>query len=608
MKNAYILFSLLICHANTLNTDDRKYLPSDECSIEIVSDILQKKSPDEGFSVGTKVNTSQGYVSIEEIQKHDTIIGYTPQGDLEEKEVIQVFPTLLASHVKFSTDAETILTGSQQKFYCPAENRWIEAKDIIANQVLRKQLAEYIVVSQIETCNQPATMYTLTVQGHTFYVTHDDICVHNSDTMCGYAQIVLQLGFLVCKHPVLELIGQGLNLVRGCTVMHSILNARIQGQRASTIVQINQSQEKIAYEKLRQELEFIKREFQHVVHGLKTLRKLQGADFTYDFLHAFTNPNPAIPLGTISDEEEAYYNDQQRINLSNIRELELYRLEKEIIDLQITLAFHFYTLIDNRNKAVTATKVAFEESCNLAKVWNGNYHSMPIEIAMSHYDKENFVQDFLQDLVGKNRELDLAIEYYKNPNHALVIKRTSNITDFFAQEEKNIVEIERFIQNAQATLSQHKQITEQFFIQHNAPVRYNFSSAAQRKKDKKTKDLIDAKQQRASIVPPQLSNKNNQDKNNDKHPHGKYEDASYHHKNSSGQKSSAPKDGQKALDNSFLVAEKGNTSYQRRIGVSDGQYVVLDQTSEGVFHGHTREWAELTDKMKSILIKEGKVL
>lgn len=415
MKNAYILFSLLICHANILHTDDRKYLPSDECSIDIVSDILRKKSPDEGFSAGTEVKTSQGYMPIEEIQKHDTIIGYTPQGDLEEKAVIQVFPRLLSSHVKISTDAETILTGSQQKFYCPAENRWIEAKDIIANQVVRKKLAEYIVVSQVETCNQPATMYTLTVQGHTFYVTHDDICVHNSDTMCGYAQIALQLGFLVCKHPVLELIGQRLNLARGCTVMHSILNARIQKERASTIVQINQSQEKIAYEKLRQELEFIKREFQYVVDGLKNLRKLQGTDFTYDFLHAFTNHNSAIPLGTISDEEEASYNDQQRINLSNVRALELHRLEREIVDLQITLAFHFYTLIDNRNKALAATKVAFEESCNLAKLWKGNYHSMPIEIAMSHYYKENFVQDFLQDLVGKNRELALAIEYYKNP-------------------------------------------------------------------------------------------------------------------------------------------------------------------------------------------------
>jgi hypothetical protein len=38
----------------------------------------------------------------------------------------------------------------------------------------------------------------------------------------------------------------------------------------------------------------------------------------------------------------------------------------------------------------------------------------------------------------------------------------------------------------------------------------------------------------------------------------------------------------------------------RRLGYSEGQLVVLDQTSPGVFHGHVRTYSELTNNMKAI--------
>ncbi|EHU9649354.1 hypothetical protein K7P65_002531 [Enterococcus faecalis] len=85
---------------------------------------------------------------------------------------------------------------------------------------------------------------------------------------------------------------------------------------------------------------------------------------------------------------------------------------------------------------------------------------------------------------------------------------------------------------------------------------------------------------------------------------GKYEDAPYHNKNQgNATKSKAPKNGQKALDNSYEIK---NTS-KRRISVSDGEFVVLDETSNGLFHGHVRKWEELTNEMKSILQKNGLV-
>ena len=84
---------------------------------------------------------------------------------------------------------------------------------------------------------------------------------------------------------------------------------------------------------------------------------------------------------------------------------------------------------------------------------------------------------------------------------------------------------------------------------------------------------------------------------------GIYEKASYHGVKNNGRKNKAPNNGQEALDNSIPISE--NTT--RRIGISDGEFVVLDETTKGVFHGHVRSWNELSEKMKAVLIKAGKV-
>ena len=62
-------------------------------------------------------------------------------------------------------------------------------------------------------------------------------------------------------------------------------------------------------------------------------------------------------------------------------------------------------------------------------------------------------------------------------------------------------------------------------------------------------------------------------------------------------------DGQAALDNSFQISSNS----QRRIGVSNGQIVVLPQTSPGVYHGYVVQWNKLKNHMKSVLYQNGVV-
>lgn len=44
----------------------------------------------------------------------------------------------------------------------------------------------------------------------------------------------------------------------------------------------------------------------------------------------------------------------------------------------------------------------------------------------------------------------------------------------------------------------------------------------------------------------------------------------------------------------------------QRVGVSDGELVVFDETTEGVFQGHVCDWDEMSQQMKNALISSGK--
>jgi hypothetical protein len=82
-----------------------------------------------------------------------------------------------------------------------------------------------------------------------------------------------------------------------------------------------------------------------------------------------------------------------------------------------------------------------------------------------------------------------------------------------------------------------------------------------------------------------------------------YEPAPYHGRVNQGGKSKGPTNGQDALDSSLQVKDTS----PRRVGIdyATEEFVVFDQTSPGIFHGHVREWADLTDEMRKVLIDAG---
>ncbi|MBL1229826.1 hypothetical protein IW492_11345 [Enterococcus sp. BWB1-3] len=85
------------------------------------------------------------------------------------------------------------------------------------------------------------------------------------------------------------------------------------------------------------------------------------------------------------------------------------------------------------------------------------------------------------------------------------------------------------------------------------------------------------------------------------HPFGLYEDAPYHTNVGNSVKSKKPIDGQHALDNSVPIS--ANTD--RRVAISNGEIVILDQTSTGLDHGHVEEWTEVYINTQTLLRKLG---
>jgi hypothetical protein len=89
----------------------------------------------------------------------------------------------------------------------------------------------------------------------------------------------------------------------------------------------------------------------------------------------------------------------------------------------------------------------------------------------------------------------------------------------------------------------------------------------------------------------------------DKHIHGEYKDAPYHHFNSKGSKNPAPLDGQWALDNSIPVGDA--TDSKQRVGLSCEQIVILKWTSENLWHGFVVTWKEARSEVHNTLIAKG---
>lgn len=93
--------------------------------------------------------------------------------------------------------------------------------------------------------------------------------------------------------------------------------------------------------------------------------------------------------------------------------------------------------------------------------------------------------------------------------------------------------------------------------------------------------------------------KPNNDDEDDNHPHGIYENASYHTNNGNSYKSPCPQNGQQCLDYSLRVKDG------LRVAIEDNKFVILRRTAFKKFHGYVIEWSQIHDEIQLVLRRNG---
>lgn len=484
-------------------------------SISSFSSITEA-SFEEGFIAGTLVSTSDGYKPIESVVVEDTVIGC----DARKKIILSTSCQHVAQYIKILLENETIYAGLHQKFYDPKENVWVDAQNLISSQIILRKLSEYIVIQGVEIIQEPADMYSLTVEDHSFHITPNDVCVHNSDIAYECAGVLLTLGRVFLKHPALEIIGTLIDVGRAySTIPQHLKNLQEMQSKLNWKGTVNFSEERIYYEymlaslcQIRDDLLKIKRNFERIA-----LHRWHGESFTSAFLQL----SPIDTLCTVSATQEQSYNDEQKSKLRNMRQAHLDDVQRQIWELQISLALHFNELVDQCDQIKEETERQAKIVKGLAHEWDKIKPRIPYKQAVVHYENECLLDALLQQLGQKSQELRCVIEHYSHECNTLVLKRTTNIMQLAIQEIPNLKKIEAFVIEQKKINTQFKNVSENYFQQQRGTSvgseRNKATSKAKKHlEEKKAAELTQAKNKRGSIQPPEDPEKDRQKKQDSK--------------------------------------------------------------------------------------------
>lgn len=559
----------------------------------------------EGFLAGTLVKTVDGYKAIEHIRPSDFICADKITSVSVEQLVTCASKKVIAEYIKIVVGNDVIYAALDQKFYLPQQDAWVAARNIQSGDMFLTALNTQCSVSEVAKMYGSVDAYALTVPDHTYYVGQTGIRVHNMDVVVT----PIVIGKFVLFDPAMILISAAV------AATTSFLSDGLIGSKGSGVVQeaadnsaaVAIAQDRQSYEQAKNNLLKVRSELLKIKSGIEKAALLYRND-PLTLTHALLYKMPAIKDVPAAIQPslavEQRMNETQLAVLKQARDVELQLLEHQIRDVQISLIFHLNELIDARDVAYQEWADTCDDySCAVDK-WNANTQNLSSSFVIGAYEGVYLKQEeLIQNLNAAITELEIAIEFYKNVKNAMLLHESSNIVGIITEQIVINADIKRDVAEWANINVQNLKNTEAVLASYNINVAHVRSKASGKiksaQKAQRAQQIAQAEQRRSSIQPPKEPEKEN---DKEKHPHGKYENASYHHKNSAKSgKSPAPKDGQKALDNSVRIKDTS----PHRVGISEGEFVVLDQTSKGVYHGHVRAWRALTDDMRKKLVQYG---
>lgn len=152
----------------------------------------------EGFIAGTLVKTKSGYVSIEQLKENDSVTAYSFKNkELYECKILKIKKQHYDKSIKIKANGHDIICAPDHKFYLPlhSKKKWIVASGLKPKDSILRNIKELIQVDEVIEL-EGSDFYSLSIdKHHNFFVTHQDILVHNFAWTVPVFEIVIGGGF-----------------------------------------------------------------------------------------------------------------------------------------------------------------------------------------------------------------------------------------------------------------------------------------------------------------------------------------------------------------------------------------------------------------------------
>ena len=397
------------------------------------STILLENRQHEGFLAGTLIQTTCGCKPIEEIGFDDVLV------DTEGNQtVLSINKIQTERYVRICIENTCICTAPKQQFY--VQNNTVKSADSL-------QAGDYLYnnkyVSDVQIIDEPARCYNISTSQHALFI-YPDVYVHNFDTIAIAASDILFFGAVEAIAPVAILIGILIPLTTFAVDYYWTRDLCTDQNYDENISDVHMAlqntevmqQTRFYYETKRKELCDL---YQNLVLLKNQLvlfsnpNHTNALNFSIGFLSAI-NP-PAInllQLNHICYEIQLSPTDKEK--LLNLRTQELEKLEQDITDLHMSLAFHFNELLENRNFAALAAKEICDKANITTNQWNTQAYKVSSNVALAEYANQLLWQEMLNLLSSKTNEVKLIIAYYNKSPNAFFTEKTTNLQKVFTQQ------------------------------------------------------------------------------------------------------------------------------------------------------------------------------
>lgn len=409
-----------------------------------VETSLQERA-EEGFLAGTLIKTVDGYIPIEQLVEGDVLASvYVDQGvDFPcANQIVYVKQSNVTQYVQLQIGSEIVSVASRQQFYL-LDGALKSACDLKVGDVLSD--GNCVLVKQ--TVNDSCVSYSLCTKQHSFFI-YPNIYVHNFDVATISASGALVLGVIEVLNPITLLVGA---MVPLAVYVLQLFQSQVLSTYEFDEQDDDLSDSRIALkslEVLRQTRNYYDTKRKALINIYQDLIKikndlavfiqpnyLNALNFSNGFLQQF---QPVVlnftTLPDISHEAALSLADKEK--LIKIRDVELEKLQQEILDVHLILAFHVSEIIEKRDQAKQELNSVVDRVNQSVNCWNQNLYDIPYEIAFHEYEIHFVWREMLDRFEMTINEVKWILAYYEKLKNHFFVSKTTTLLNVFVDQVK----------------------------------------------------------------------------------------------------------------------------------------------------------------------------